>query len=85
MYRAQSDPRGICCFSCSRHRFSWALLQGKGSGGQCQPSCWPEGWQGRQGHREVVPGIWCYQDRAGTHLRFSSSLCTDLSMPDKTR
>lgn len=38
VYRAQSAPRGICCFSCSRHCFSWALLQGKGSGGQCQSS-----------------------------------------------
>lgn len=37
MYRAQSAPRGICCFSCSRHRFSCALLWGDGTGGQCQP------------------------------------------------
>lgn len=37
VYRTQSAPRGICCFSCSRHRFSWALLQREGSRGQCQP------------------------------------------------
>lgn len=37
VYRVQSTPRGICCLSCSKHRFSWALLQGKEYGGQYQP------------------------------------------------
>lgn len=40
-----------------------------------------EGWQGRQGLREMVFGTWSCQGQVGTHLRFSSSLCTDLPMP----
>lgn len=37
VYRVRSTPKGICCLSCSKHRFSWALLQRKESGGQFQP------------------------------------------------
>lgn len=55
--RAQSAPNGICCFSCSRHRFSWALLWEEGSGGQCQPSlAGQRDSRGRKGHRGLVPG-----------------------------
>lgn len=40
--------------------------------------------QGREGQRQMVPGAQCCQGKAGTHLRFSSSLCTDLPMPGRT-
>lgn len=58
--------------------------RGRGLEGSASPgSLADEGWQGREGQREAVPGDWCSQGRMGTHLRFSSSLCTDLPMPER--
>lgn len=67
VYRVQSTPRGICCLSCSRHRFSWALLQGKSSGGHCQPHLTGQR-DGKGGGRSERNGPWDLVLRARLEL-----------------
>lgn len=56
---------------------------GRGLEGSASTVLLVRGLAGEAGPEGAVPAVWCCQGRAGTHLRFSSSLCTDLPMPGR--